>query len=69
MNDKIETAGTVFGAILMIILFSFLFSLPVMLLWNYVLIELIQGIRETTWLQAWGMSVLCSLLFKSPQKS
>jgi hypothetical protein len=69
MENTIETAGTLFGAIIMLVLFSFLFSLPVMLLWNHVLMELIPGIREATWLQAWGLSVLCSFLFKSAQKS
>ena len=69
MENTVEKIGTLFGAALMLVLFSFLFSLPVMLLWNWVVVGLIPGIREATWLQAWGLSVLCSFLFKSPQKS
>ena len=42
-----------------------LFSLPVMLLWNGCLVGAIAGVNEITWLQAWGILVLCGLLFKS----
>lgn len=49
---------------------SFLFSLPVMLLWDAVVPTIFTSMKEITWLQAWGLSVLCSLLFKStPAKS
>ena len=48
--------------------FSFLFSLPTYLLWNALVPELF-SLKAITWLQAWGLNVLCSLLFKSGSKS
>jgi hypothetical protein len=46
------------------VLLSFLFSLPVYLLWNGCLVDAITVVKEITWLQAWGISFLASLLFK-----
>jgi hypothetical protein len=40
-----------------------LFALPVMLLWNYCLVDAVDGVKEITWLQAWGLNVLTHLLF------
>ena len=44
---------------------SFLMSWPVYMLWNGCLVDAITGVREVTWLQAWGICMLCSFLFKS----
>ena len=41
-----------------------LISLPVMLLWDW-LMPTIFGLPEITWFQAWGLLFLCGLLFKS----
>ena len=61
--------GTVIGAILfavaLSVALSFLLSWPVMALWNGCLVPAVQGINEVTWLQAWGLSLLFSFLFKS----
>jgi hypothetical protein len=43
---------------------SFLLALPVMLLWDAVM-PAIFGLTTITWFQAWGLSLLCGLLFKS----
>jgi len=43
-------------------------SLPVYWLWNWVCPEIF-GLREITWLQALGLSLLCSFLFKSSNSS
>ncbi len=43
---------------------SALMSLPVMLLWDW-LMPTIFGLKEITWFQAWGLLFLCGLLFKS----
>jgi hypothetical protein len=48
-----------------ILAFCFLLSWPVYMLWNGCLVDAVQGVREVTWLQAWGISVLFGLLFKS----
>lgn len=55
---------TIIVGLALIVLLSFILSLPVMLLWDAV-IPAIFGLPEITWLQAWGLSLLCGLLFKS----
>ena len=55
------------GAVALIgfgLLLSFLLSWPVMALWNGCLIGAVDGVHEITWLQAWGIATLCSILFK-----
>lgn len=49
----------------LVIVVGLLFSLPVMWLWNECLVGAVTGVNEITWLQAWGILVLCGLLFKS----
>ena len=44
---------------------SFLLSFPVLLLWNGCLVGAVSGVHEITWLQAWGINVLCGFLFQS----
>lgn len=53
------------GLVAVIVLLSFLFSWPVWMLWNYCLVGAVEGIKEITWLQAWGITVLSSILFKT----
>jgi len=50
--------------ILMFLILAALFSLPVMLLWDW-LMPSIFGLREISWVEAWGLSFLSALLFKS----
>ena len=57
--------GAVVLGILSILIVSFLLSWPVYMLWNGCLVGAIAGVSEVTWLQAWGLSVLCGFLFKS----
>jgi hypothetical protein len=59
--DKLVVILLAFAGML---LFSFLFSLPVMLLWNGCLVDAVSGVAEITWLQGWGISILCGILFK-----
>lgn len=49
----------------LVIALGLLFSLPVMWLWNGCLVGAIDGVREVTWLQAWGLNVLFGILFKT----
>jgi hypothetical protein len=44
---------------------SFVLSWPVMMLWNGCLVDAVTGLKEITWLQGWGISLLFGLLFKS----
>jgi hypothetical protein len=64
--DKLATAflGAI-GVLLVGILISFLLSWPVYWLWNNSLIGAVSIVHEITWLQAWGISILCSMLFKT----
>jgi hypothetical protein len=52
------------GMMGLVVIVSFVLSLPVMLLWDAV-VPTIFNLPEITWLQAWGLSLLCGLLFKS----
>ena len=60
---------TIIGAIMFgiagLLLLSFLLSLPVYLLWNGCLVGAVAGVSEVSWLQAWGLTVLCGFLFKT----
>ena len=59
---KIEAILLVIGLFCVV---SFLMSWPVMLLWNECLVGAITGINQVTWLQSWGISLLCGFLFKA----
>jgi len=59
-----QAVGLFLTAIVLAVVISFLLSLPVMLLWDW-LMPTIFGLPEITWLQAWGLGLLCGLLFKS----
>jgi hypothetical protein len=52
-----------------ILFISFLLSWPVMMLWNGCLIDAVSGVKEITWLQGWGLSILCNILFKKTSVS
>ena len=52
------------AGVAIIIFFGLLVSLPVMWLWNIALVPAIPGITKISWLQAWGILILCGLLFK-----
>lgn len=52
------------GGIGIIVFISFVLSWPVMFLWNNCLIDAVTGVKEITWMQGWGLSILCGILFK-----
>lgn len=55
-------------AVLLAFLLSLVLALPVMWLWDWLMPELF-GLKQITLFQAWGLSLLCSLLFKSHTSS
>jgi len=57
--------GAVVIAIVGLLLLSFLLSWPVYMLWNGCLVGAVAGVNEVTWLQAWGITILCGFLFKT----
>jgi hypothetical protein len=56
--------AVVSGLILMLFVVGLFISLPVMLLWNWLMPEIFH-LPEINWLQAWGLSLLSGFLFKS----
>jgi hypothetical protein len=57
--------GAIVVSIAGILALSFLLSWPVYMLWNGCLVGAVAGASQITWLQAWGLTVLCGFLFKS----
>jgi hypothetical protein len=72
-ENKMETVVKVVGiavvGIAVIVVLGLILSLPVMWLWNACLVAAIPGIKEIGWLQAWGIMILCGLLFKNTSSS
>jgi len=59
-----ETLIKFLGFIGMMILMAFIFSLPIMWLWNWLMPTLF-GLVEINWLQALGISILTGFLFRT----
>jgi hypothetical protein len=55
---------TILGAVALLVIVAAVMSLPVMLLWDW-LMPVIFGLPTITWFQAWGLLFLCGLLFKN----
>jgi hypothetical protein len=65
MKDVIVALGAILVGIATLVFLSFVYSWPVMMLWNGCLVGAVDGVQEVTWLQAWGIQFLFALLFKS----
>ncbi len=63
--NLLEALITVIGGIVFFVFLSFLLSWPVYMLWNGCLVGAVNGVNEVTWLQAWGINLLCGILFKN----
>jgi hypothetical protein len=53
------------GALAFLVFISFLLSWPVFMLWNGCLVDAVTGVKEVTWLQAWGINLLVGIMFKN----
>ena len=60
-----KTVLAILGAFVLIIFLGFLLSWPLMMLWNGCLVDAVEGVKQVTWLQAWGLNFLFGILFKS----
>ena len=69
MDKVVEAFGAAIAVVLLVVVISLILALPVMWLWNGCLIPAVSGVHEITWLQAWGLSILCGFLFKSSTSS
>ena len=65
MNTLLTAFVTIVGALGFIVLLSFLLSWPIMMLWNGCLVGAVAGANEVSWMQAWGLTILCGFLFKT----
>lgn len=65
MKQITTIVGAIMFSIAGLLLLSFLLSLPVYLLWNGCLVGAVAGVSQVSWLQAWGITVLCGFLFKT----
>ena len=64
-----EALFTIIGGIVFLVFLSFLLSWPVYMLWNGCLVDAVTGIKEVTWMQAWGINILAGILFKTTVNS
>ena len=69
MKTLAQIVGLLIAAVGVKVFFGLLFSLPVMWLWNLCLVPAIPGIKTIGWLQAWGILILCGLLFKPSEST
>lgn len=65
MNALVTAVGGIVTIIAMVIILGLVMSWPVMMLWNGCLVDAVSGVKEIGWLQAWGILVLCGMLFKT----
>jgi hypothetical protein len=64
--EKIAVAlGTIVLGLVGLLFLSFLLSWPVYMLWNGCLVDAVEGVKQVTWLQAWGINFLFGILFKN----
>jgi hypothetical protein len=65
MDKVFVILGAAIFGIATLVFISFLLSWPVMWLWNNALVGAINGVNEVSWVQAWGISTLSGILFKT----
>lgn len=63
--DLTKAFVTVVSGVLFLVFLSFLLSWPVYALWNGCLVDAVEGVKQVSWLQAWGLNILAGFLFKS----
>ena len=64
LNEFVEKLGYAVLIIILLVLFALLTGIPVFFFFFWLMPEIF-GLTEITLLQAIGLSLLCSLLFKS----
>ena len=52
-------------AVLLSIALGGIIALPIMWLWNAAVVGTIPGVLEISYFNAWGLFLLCSILFKT----
>jgi hypothetical protein len=59
-----EVVGAIVLGFAGLLFLSFLLSWPVYMLWNGCLVDA-TGVKEVTWLQAWGLNILFGIMFNA----
>jgi hypothetical protein len=68
METFLKLIGVAVLAILFIGIIAIMLSIPVWLLWNWVAVAVL-GLKHITLWEALGLTLLCSILFKSSSTS
>jgi len=63
-----DAALLILGSVLLVAVVACIIAFPVMLLWNW-LMPFLFGLVQINFWEALGLSMLCSLLFKSASSS
>jgi hypothetical protein len=64
-----EALATFVMGMALVVVFSAILALPVWWLWNSCLVGAVTIVKEVDFMTAWGISLLCSFLFKPPTSS
>jgi hypothetical protein len=56
--------GIIILGLAVLVILSGIMAVPVMWLWNGFLVPAVNGVHQISWPQAWGISILCGILFK-----
>lgn len=66
MSDLFESLAYFLLFVVLIVVIGLFWALPTMWLLNWLVPALIPGAAgwSITWLQAWGLNILCNILFK-----
>lgn len=59
----------VISIIVVVLFYCLALAIPVQFLWNFTLVPAIDGINYIGFMQALGINLLCTLLFKNPTET
>lgn len=65
MDEISSVIGALIIVVTLIVLIGLVMAIPTYLLWNECLVPAVSGVREIGWVQAWGINILCGILFKT----
>jgi hypothetical protein len=65
MNNFFKWIGILTTAVVVVLAFSILLALPTMWFWNDALVRAVSWANEIDLFTAWGLNMLCGILFKS----
>lgn len=69
MEKLLTSMGLILGSLILIALAACILALPVQLLWNNCLVPAVDGTHQIGFLQALGLNILFSILFKASATS